>query len=71
MKVENILENELLPRDRSTAAKIAQQIASEAAVQFRGEKAKEAATASANRMYSIMLKSIDKYFVQLSMKEVK
>ncbi len=70
MKTSDILENELMSRNSSGVAKMATQMASAAAVQFKGPRAKEAATAAANRAYSIMLKTIDEYFNRMGMKDV-
>ncbi len=70
MKIEQLFENEFVQRDKSTLAKMATQISSQAATQFPGPKAKDAATAAANRMHTIILKNIDDYFANLHLKEV-
>ncbi len=70
MKIKEILENELMPRDSGGIYGIATQIASSAAAKYRGPKAKKAAEAAVNRAYSMMLKTIDDYFNYQQAKDV-
>jgi len=70
MKIKEIFENEFIQRDTSKIANIALQLASSAAMKFKGPKAKEAAQAGVNRVHSIMLKTIDDYFNQNKMRDV-
>ena len=72
MKTKEILENEFIGKSGGEDAitNIARQLASSAATQFRGPKAKEAAEAGANRIYSQMLKTIDDYFNQPPIKDI-
>lgn len=70
MKTKEVLENQLMPRDSGGIAGIATQIASAAAAQYRGPKAKEAAEAAANKAYSVMLKTIDDYFNYSQAKDI-
>jgi len=70
MKTKEILENELMPRDTGGIAGIATQIASAAATQYHGPKAKEAAIAAANKAHSTMLQTIDDYFNYQQAKDI-
>jgi len=70
MKINVILENDVISRDTSTLARIALQIASNAALKFKGDRARKAAHEGANRAHSMMLQSIDAYFDEQNIKNI-
>ena len=73
MKTEEILENELIPRDTSVIGKMADQLARAAFIENKGNirKTKEHAARAANNAHSIMLKRMDEIIDQLATKEIK
>jgi len=70
MKITELFESELQMKDNTQIGKIALQIASAAATQYKGVQAKQAAEKAANRVHSILLKNIDDYFQQLQTKNI-
>jgi len=70
MKINIILENDVISRDTSTLARIALQIASNAAIKFKGDRARKLAHEGANRAHSMMLQAIDAYFDEQNIKKI-
>ena len=73
MKVNDLFEYELIPRDTSVIGKMADQLARAAFIENKGniQKAKEHAARAANNAHSIMLQRMDEIIDQLAIKEIK